>query len=159
MTEDLNHAESASHEVPYELLQKLIQAPASVSALHDLIAHGTGEGNAAIFQHKCLNTQVNHPLLVILWLCDTSVIWQMRPTITDQTARSLLGQQPSATALNHHHHQQQQAAVAVVAAQPLANFMVPPSPSCQSSRGQMLWNASNFSLGLACRASSGGTQT
>ena len=43
MTDDLNQAESARHEVPYALLQKLVQAPCSLSALRQVVATGTGD--------------------------------------------------------------------------------------------------------------------
>ena len=42
MTDGLNQAESARHEVPYALLQKLIQAPCSLAALRQVVATGTG---------------------------------------------------------------------------------------------------------------------
>lgn len=42
VTDDLNQAESARRDVPYALIQKLIQAPCSLSALRQVIATGTG---------------------------------------------------------------------------------------------------------------------
>ena len=43
MTDSLNQAESARHEVPYVLLQKLIQAPCSLAALRQVVATGKGD--------------------------------------------------------------------------------------------------------------------
>lgn len=42
MTDSLNQAESARYEVPYALLQKLIQAPCALSALRQVVATGNG---------------------------------------------------------------------------------------------------------------------
>ncbi|BDA40960.1 hypothetical protein COCOBI_01-6140 [Coccomyxa sp. Obi] len=43
VTDGLNQAESARHEVPYILLQKLIQAPCSLAALRQVVATGKGK--------------------------------------------------------------------------------------------------------------------
>lgn len=59
VSDGLNQAESARHEVPYTLLQKLIQAPCSLAALRQVVATGKGDQILPIYSLQLTHASLN----------------------------------------------------------------------------------------------------